>query len=62
VDDCLDLCSECLADVPAFLTSGEALCVACAAIRLRVPTLDRDQLLPILQERTVEQDQARASV
>jgi hypothetical protein len=63
MDDCLDLCSDCLADVPAMLLpSGLALCVACAAIRLRVPTLDRAQLLAVLEERAAIEEQARAPV
>lgn len=39
------LCEECQAsEVTVILSSGQALCIACAAIRFRIPTTDRAKL------------------
>jgi len=47
------LCEECQNSVvTVILSSGQALCTACAAIRFRIPTTDRAQLRAAIEAGT----------
>jgi hypothetical protein len=47
------LCEECQNSVvTVILSSGQALCVACAAIRFRIPTTDRAKLRAAIEAGT----------
>jgi hypothetical protein len=47
------LCEECQSSaVTVILSSGQALCTACAAIRFRIPTTDRAKLRAAIETRT----------
>jgi hypothetical protein len=47
------LCEECQAsEVTVILSSGQALCTACAAIRFRIPTTDRAKLRAAIEAGT----------
>lgn len=47
------LCEECRASVvTVILSSGQALCIACAAIRFRIPTTDRAKLRAAIEAGT----------
>jgi hypothetical protein len=47
------LCEECQnSAVTVILSSGQALCTACAAIRFRIPTTDRAKLRAAIETRT----------
>jgi ribosomal protein S27E len=55
VPDALEdqLCEECQnSQVTVILSSGQALCTACAAIRFRIPTTDRAKLRAAIETRT----------
>lgn len=51
-------CQDCGHNVGAFLLDGHAVCAACLAIGLRIPTTDPEKLRAEIREREREREHA----